>query len=207
MPLAGSKYQISQFGYIPKSDTFKYLTVTEGFTEKKKKKSCYEIGNDQISQIWQIPDYVQTVNFKVGSHALSQIGPYVMILPPAVPGVSMGITFSANHFYPLLQGNEKTIDNIALDDMEIGIKCCHSDAFRGLKFSFETQGNNIEKLPFDKGAQMALITHQVDSVNNNRNQVIKMDELLVSHADVECVERGYWKAKFYGPWTLSTGNI
>lgn len=208
MPLVGSKYSVSQFGYIPKSDTFKYLTVTGGLKEKRRDAPCYKIGNDSLHQIWQIPADSQNVLFQIRYHNGSDIGPYVMILPPAMPGLKINFVFSASQ-YQLLNADDaaKQWENMVLNDMSIGIKCAHTDAFRGLRFEFDDGiTHRISKIPFTKGQQLAIETHGVDS-SNNRSQKVKMADLLISHAEVECIESGYWKAKFYGPWTFDVGNI
>ena len=66
-------FSTSQFGLIPKSDTFQYLTVSDQFSEMKDKLTLFEIGNlprisDDEEQHFLIPQRSSTVTFHMFAH-------------------------------------------------------------------------------------------------------------------------------------------
>tara|TARA_Y100000768_G_scaffold381578_1_gene360483 strand:+ start:6249 stop:7163 length:915 start_codon:yes stop_codon:yes gene_type:complete len=151
--MRGSKYATNQFGYTPKSDTFKHLTVTESFKEKKRKQvSLVEFSNfDTGGQNFQIPDTVENICFRIESNGRDVFsGPYVILLPEAIAGKKIKFFFETSSIHPLNvvedpilplppfhftddlgKVYEQSWDNMMLDDMQISLKCKNSDGFRG----------------------------------------------------------------------------
>ena len=212
-------FPVSKFGYIPKSDTFQYLTVSDKFNEKRDKPNVYEIANQAfVSPTETLEIYVPSqsiiVKFHLYEHKQELLGTYQICLPKALPGLKIKVIFTAN---PKMIGYPTTVPEpfkgsgwpkvmtdpqddayenteyyrIKVNTQKINVKCNDTDLFRGI--CLNPNETSLGFLPFSLGESMTLEV-KTDTT---------MEQILSSHAELECIVAGEWTAKFYGLWENS----
>ena len=230
-------FTVNKFGYVPKSETFQYLTVSDKFNEQKDRPDLYEIANYQKVTLGQthkyyVPARSLYVKFHIYQHLSEVLGAYQMCLPKAVPGLKLKVIFSADLKmigYPdsLDSSNSRILafkdsgwptvptfdtdyddsdlysgNRIKVNEQKFEVKCKDSDIFRGISIPFATrtfsdnnpvsvETNHILPLPFEVGSKMTI---------NVTPTTTTMEEILASHAELECIISGQWTAKFHGLW-------
>jgi len=95
-------YPANRFGYIPKSDTYKHLTVSEEFNDQKQKHYFFHCGNRQhvapdYTLSISVPPRSVIVKFALYIHDNAGMGVHQMILPRALPGLKIKIIFCATN--------------------------------------------------------------------------------------------------------------
>tara|TARA_B100000963_G_C22397661_1_gene567365 strand:+ start:52 stop:690 length:639 start_codon:yes stop_codon:yes gene_type:complete len=186
----------NSIGCIPKSDTFRYITVAENLKEKKSKANCFIIGNQlrpeekDVPMNLYIPPINQNIRFLFFYHEMTNpnefIGTFKICLPKATEGMKLKLVFDT--------------PSDSLNVQKIQVKCKDTDVFRGLQVKEEEieggHHNNAKYLPFDKGGCM-----EIDITDTT----VK-DKILSSHVDLECLTADKWTATFWGMWTSNTGS-
>ena len=224
------KFSANKFGYIPKSDTFQYLTVSDKLNERKDTPNCYEIANQakvgpNETQKFQVPQRSIIVKFHLYQHLDEDLGTYQICLPKAIPGLKIKVIFDAylkmvdypkeirgqpitdpfkSSGWPTTPTTDPAYDDeiqydgnrIRVNSQKIKVKCMNSDLFRGFALyplehmGVTYHGNHL--LPFEVGGEKTIV---VDP------DVTTMEQILASHAELECIIPGQWLAKFYGVWS------
>lgn len=212
-------FPVSKFGYIPKSDTFQYLTVSDKFSEQKDAPNLYEIANQATvppndTTRYYVPAQSLYVKFHLYQHKEEELGKYQICLPKAIPGLKLKVIFTADlkiQNYPTTTSEPfkssgwPTIDatgNSFYDDpvlynhnrakvnkQKLEVSCKDSDILRGMIIPFDSSPG---LLPFNLLSNAMTIDVEPASTT--------LESILASHAELECVISGQWIAKFYGLW-------
>lgn len=209
---APKAFQTNKFGYIPKSDTFAYLTVSEQLNEVKDKPVVYEIANMQYvepaeAKFFYVPPKSSVVKFHLYHHNLLDLGSYYISLPKALMGLKYTIIFSASLKVQNQPENAPAAfkatgwpyqanftDKIRVNSQKIKVKCRDSDFMRGHLYG--SQAVCVTKTP---GACVEIDVVNPDDPTDPLDPRVELQEILASHAEIECLSDGIWICKFFGP--------